>query len=79
MLYDAILIAGHGIKAKLSLRHNSVATAAYGLPDLEDLIRRTCNTLYTITVGELKSSMLQTYVQAIMLLAWHELVQGLIR
>ena len=79
MLYDAILIAGHGIKAKLSLHHHKFATAAYGLPNLEDLIRRTCNTLYTIKVGELKSSTLQTYVQATMLLAWHELVQGFIR
>ncbi|SPO30320.1 uncharacterized protein UTRI_05784 [Ustilago trichophora] len=79
VLYDAILIAGHGLKEKVSFHPRGTDTEPYGLPDLDCLIRRTTNALYKTKLGGLKSAGVQTCVQASMLLAWHELALGLVR
>lgn len=79
VLYDAILIAGHGLKEKVSFHPRGTDTEPYGLPDLDCLIKRTTTALYKTKLGGLKSAGVQTCVQAIMLLAWHELALGLVR
>ncbi|SPO32714.1 uncharacterized protein UTRI_05784_B [Ustilago trichophora] len=79
MLYDAILIAGHALKERVSIHPHGTDTKPYGLPDLDGLIRRTTNALYKTKLGGLKSAGVQACVQAMMLLAWHELALGLVR
>lgn len=49
------------------------------LPDVDTLVCRTTNALYGVLLGSLNASRLQTCIQTIMLLAWHELAHGFMR
>ncbi|SJX65407.1 uncharacterized protein SRS1_15678 [Sporisorium reilianum f. sp. reilianum] len=79
VLYDAILLAGLGVKEALSQNGPSTHVQAYGLPNMDDVVRRVTGALYSNRLGSLKAASLHTSAQCMMLLAWHELTHGLVR
>lgn len=79
LLYDAVLIAGLGVKQHLSQNSWGSQMKPHGLPDLDDLVRRTISTLYGIKLGSLNAAYLHKYAQCMTIIAWHELAHGLIR
>ncbi|KAJ9475338.1 AMP-binding domain-containing protein [Pseudozyma hubeiensis] len=79
LLYDAVLIAGLGIKRFLAQNLGYAQRQPHGLPDLDKLVRTTTCTLYGSKLGSLEAASLHRYAQCMMILAWHELTQGLFR
>ncbi|GAC98393.1 hypothetical protein PHSY_005987 [Pseudozyma hubeiensis SY62] len=79
LLYDAVLIAGLGIKRSLAQNLWYAQTQPHGLPDLDKLVKTTTCTLYGSKLGSLKAASLHKFAQCMMILAWHELTLGLLR
>ncbi|TKY90372.1 hypothetical protein EX895_000370 [Sporisorium graminicola] len=78
-LYDAILLAGLGVKKALSQNGPSKHAKPHGFPNMDELVRRTTSALCSTKLGSLKAAGLHTSAQCMMLLAWHELTHGLIK
>lgn len=73
VLLNAILLAGLGLKCTLT---GTAEAAREELVELHVMANRTAASLFSVLIGSLNANRLQTCVQSIMLLAWHDLTQG---
>lgn len=79
LLYDIVVIAGMDLKARFAENQSGVPPPHLGLPSQEKLVRVTNSTMYGVKLGSLTAAKLHIYVQCITLLAWHDLLTGLVR
>ncbi len=72
VLLNAILLAGLGLKCTLT---GTAEAAREELVELHVMANRTAASLFSVLLGSLNANRLQTCVQSIMLLAWHDLTR----